>query len=793
MTVNISTIKTSSEGAWQGQNPLDYAFPLLILQTTLVLSITRFLSILLKPLRQPKVIAEILGGILLGPSGIGRNKKFLQLVFPSWSTPILESAATIGLLFFLFLVGLELDLTSIRRSGKKAFGIALAGISLPFVFGAAVSLLLRKGENKVGYVQYLMFMGVVFSITAFPVLARILAELKLLTTHVGQTAMAAAALNDVAAWILLALAVALSGNKGNKNGTLISVEVLISAVAFVGFMMLIVRPMMNWVAHQCALRHDACICMTLAGVLVSGFMTDMIGIHAIFGAFIFGLTIPKEGDFAGRLVKRIEDFVCSLLLPLYFASSGLKTDVGKIRGGEAWGLVVVVISAASVGKILGTFMVAMVCRMTMRESLALGVLMNTKGLVELILLNIGKEKKVLNDESFAILVLMAIVTSFITTPTVIAIYKPARGISGRTHRKLNDLSTTPDEELRILACLRGPESITSIITLIESTNRSPLKLFIMHLVELTDRSSSIIMVQRARKNGLPFITHFRRRLGWWHDQVGEAFQAYSQLGRISIRHITAISSLSTMDEDICQVADKKRVSLIILPFHKQWKGGSEERVENVGDEWRLVNQRVGKNAPCSVAVLVDRGLGGGGQTTMATRKVCVMFFGGGDDREALELGKRMAQHPAVNFTLFRFIKENEETGFSTSSLQKDQSSLATKNDKELDDDAIREFMSKMGGAIEYIEKIVSDITEEVLAIGRGGEFELIMVGKGRSPLDVMVDVANHQVESVELGPIGDLLAHPVHGIVSSVLVIRQYQIADASQASISMVNSTIDA
>lgn len=287
----------------------------------------------------------------------------------------------------------------------------------------------------------------------------------------------------------------------------------------------------------------------------------------------------------------------------------------------------------------------------------------------------------LNDESFAILVLMAIVTSFITTPTVIAIYKPARGISGRTHRKLNDLSTTPDEELRILACLRGPESITSIITLIESTNRSPLKLFIMHLVELTDRSSSIIMVQRARKNGLPFITHFRRRLGWWHDQVGEAFQAYSQLGRISIRHITAISSLSTMDEDICQVADKKRVSLIILPFHKQWKGGSEERVENVGDEWRLVNQRVGKNAPCSVAVLVDRGLGGGGQTTMATRKVCVMFFGGGDDREALELGKRMAQHPAVNFTLFRFIKENEETGFSTSSLQKDQSSLATKNDK----------------------------------------------------------------------------------------------------------------
>ncbi|KAF2306138.1 hypothetical protein GH714_013172 [Hevea brasiliensis] len=153
------------------------------------------------------------GGILLGPSAFGRNKHLFRLVFPSWSTPI--SVASIGLLFYLFLVGLELDFSSIRQSGKRAFGIAIAGISLPFLFGIALSFFLRKavhGEDKVGYGQYLLFMGVALSITAFPVLARILAELKLLTTQVGQTAMAAAAFNDVAAWILLALAVALAGN-----------------------------------------------------------------------------------------------------------------------------------------------------------------------------------------------------------------------------------------------------------------------------------------------------------------------------------------------------------------------------------------------------------------------------------------------------------------------------------------------------------------------------------------------------------------------------------------------------
>lgn len=251
-----------------------------------------------------------------------------------------------------------------------------------------------QGENKVGYTQLLMFIGVALSVTAFPVLARILAELKLLTTRVGETATAAAAFNDVAAWILLALAVALAG--GNHKSPLVSIWVLISGVIFVAFMLILVRPMMTWVAKRCSsqIEDEAYICLTLAGVMLSGFMTDLIGVHAIFGAFVFGLTIPNEGEFAAKLTKRIEDFVSGLLLPLYFASSGLKTDVAKIHGIQAWGLLALIISVSCTGKILGTFLVAMMCMIPVRESLALGVLMNTKGLVELIVLNIGKEKKV---------------------------------------------------------------------------------------------------------------------------------------------------------------------------------------------------------------------------------------------------------------------------------------------------------------------------------------------------------------------------------------------------------------
>lgn len=344
------------------------------------------------------------GGIILGPSAFGRNQNYMQQIFPKWSTPILESVASIGLLFFLFLVGLELDLSSIKRTGRRAFTIAMAGISLPFILGIGIAFVFRKvvdGADKVGYIQYIVFMGVALSITAFPVLARILAELKLLTTHVGETAMAAAAFNDIVAWILLALAIALTSDVadgGSHKSPLIPLWVCLTGVAFVAFMMIFIRPIMKWVAHRCITEYnmvnEAYICLTLVGVMVSGFITDLIGIHSIFGAFVFGLTIPKGGYFAQRLIERIEDFVSGLLLPLYFASSGLKTDVTKIQGLEAWGLLALVITTACTGKIFGTFFVALLCKVPARESLTLGFLMNTKGLVELIVLNIGKEKRV---------------------------------------------------------------------------------------------------------------------------------------------------------------------------------------------------------------------------------------------------------------------------------------------------------------------------------------------------------------------------------------------------------------
>jgi Kef-type K+ transport system membrane component KefB len=244
-------------------------------------------------------------------------------------------------------------------------------------------------------------MGVSLSITAFPVLARILAELKLLTTDVGRMAMSAAAVNDVAAWILLALAIALSGS---NSSPLVSLWVLLCGVGFVLFVIVAIKPLLVLMAKRSPEGEpvkEIYICITLTLVLGCSFLTDTIGIHALFGAFVAGIVVPKDGPFASVLTEKIEDLVMSLLLPLYFVSSGLKTNVATISGALSWGLLILVIFTACFGKIVGTLSVALLCKVPFREAVTLGFLMNTKGLVELIVLNIGKDRKVNNTYSLS--------------------------------------------------------------------------------------------------------------------------------------------------------------------------------------------------------------------------------------------------------------------------------------------------------------------------------------------------------------------------------------------------------
>lgn len=744
-------MKATSDGAWQGENPLHYALPLAIVQICLVVVVTRGLAFLLRPLRQPRVIAEIIGGILLGPSALGRNKTFLNNVFPTRSLTVLDTLANFGLLFFLFLVGLELDLRSIRRTGRPALAIAVAGISLPFVLGIGTSVVLRSTINPgVRPGPFLVFMGVSLSITAFPVLARILAELKLLTTDLGRMAMSAAAVNDVAAWILLALAIALSGS----GSPLTTLWVLLSAAAFVIGATIFLRPALSFAVRRSPAGEpirESFICAILVVVLAAGFITDAIGIHALFGGFVVGVLVPKEGHFASVLIEKLEDLISSLLLPLYFVSSGLKTNVASISGGRSWGLLVLVITNACLGKIFGTIVASFLARVPAREALALGFLMNTKGLVELIVLNIGRDRKVLNDECFAILVLMALFTTFITTPIVMAVYKPARRLSATPykHRTVGRHDNF-FHDFRILACFHGNRNIPTLINLIEAsrgTRHRRLTVYAMHLIEFSERSSAIFMVNRARRNGLPF---WRRNNSADADEghVVVAFEAYRQLSSVAIRPMTAISDLNTIHEDIIASAEQKRVALIILPFHKFQRidGG----LESIGAEYHHINKRVLRSAACSVAVLVDRGLGGAAlvSSSNVSYAMAVLFFGGPDDREALDYAARMAEHPGISVLVLRFLQHDSDAG---------------------DEEALAYFQSKKTAA-RYKEVTAVGAGHVSAAIKAAGRFNLFIVGRRASLAAPLVE----RTDCPELGPVGSYLVSPDFSTAGSVLVIQRY-------------------
>lgn len=374
---------------------------------------------LLRRLGQPPVIGEIAVGILLGPSLLGRLwPEAQEWLFPETVLPLVSALGTVGLLAFMFLVGLELDLGALRGHSRTAVAVSQSSIWLPLALGAGLALamygpLAPEGTDRLAFV---LFIAVAMSITAFPVLARILGDRGLYGTPIGALAMACAAVDDVTAWCLLAVVVAIAGSTG-LSGALVTA---VLALLFVAAILLVVRPLLRRGAHLAERHADSVIVvLMISGLCLVGFVTDHIGIHALFGAFLFGAVLPRGNRKTERCAGQIRTFVAPVLLPLYFVNSGLHTDVLLLVSSPTlWLWATAVLAVAVAGKWGGAAAAARLAGQNWRGAHAIGALMNCRGLTELIVLNIGRELGVIGTDLFTILVLMALLTTAATSPAV---------------------------------------------------------------------------------------------------------------------------------------------------------------------------------------------------------------------------------------------------------------------------------------------------------------------------------------------------------------------------------------
>ena len=402
---------------------------LLFLQLAFILTVCRATALVFKRLGQSQVVSEMIAGVLMGPSLMGWLwPEWSAYLFPAESKPILFALSQVGLVLYMFLIGVEFDLDLIKSRMRSAASVSLAGIVVPFSLGAALACYLVGDSQlfsaRTTVMQAMLFMGAAMSITAFPMLARIIFEQGLSKTALGTLALAAGSLDDAAAWCVLAVVLASFQNRPELAVYAIGGGLLFGALALLGLRRWL-RPLGQKVEQEGEIS-PALLVFVLALVMLGAWFTDYIQIYAVFGAFVMGIAMPR-GKFAAELHRTIHPLTTAFLLPVFFVYSGLNTRIGLLNTVSLWLLAGVVLLAATLGKGVACYAAARWHGESHREAMAVGALMNARGLMELIILNIGLQRGIIEPGLFAIMVMMAIITTLMATPIFERVYgKPAR-------------------------------------------------------------------------------------------------------------------------------------------------------------------------------------------------------------------------------------------------------------------------------------------------------------------------------------------------------------------------------
>ncbi len=457
----IKTNSTKQQFIHTFIDSLSHPLSILLIQIITILIVARILGWVCKKIKQPSVVGEMVAGILLGPSFAGLYfHQFSAFLFPAASIGNLQFLSQIGLILFMFVVGMELDLNVLKNKAKDAVIISHASIIFPFSLGIILAYFIYASfaPANVRFIAFALFIGIAMSITAFPVLARIVQERDLNKTKLGAIVITCAAADDITAWCILAIVIAIA-----KAGSLLNASYTIAmALAFVFLMLNLVQPFLKKLGEKYSDKESfdrPVVAIFFIVLLISACLTEIIGIHALFGAFMAGVIMPANARFRTVFIEKIEDIALILLLPLFFVFTGLRTQIGLLNDIYLWKVCFIVIAVAVAGKFLGSTIAAKFVGQSWRESLSIGALMNTRGLMELVVLNIGYDLGVLSPQIFSMLVIMALATTFMTGPalnlieklfTVKKIYIPVTGIKAAIKYNLLICFSTPDRGIRLL-------------------------------------------------------------------------------------------------------------------------------------------------------------------------------------------------------------------------------------------------------------------------------------------------------------------------------------------------------
>ena len=597
------------------------------LAVAVVMLIARLFGSLAVKLKQPRVMGEVVAGIALGPTIFGALAPEIQAeLFPSDILPAFGIAANLGLILYMFMVGLEVDAEQLKGRVSQAAAISNTSVALPMMLGIAVALPIYGlvGPDK-EFLAFALFMGVAMSITAFPVLARILVERRMLKRPVGALTLACAAIDDVTAWFLIALATAVATAGGASD----VLKTIALAVAFTLFMVLLIRPLLGRVStayDEAGRVPGGWIVAIFAGILLSAWATEEIGIAVIFGAFIMGMIMPRNAGLTEDVTHRIEDVVVILLLPMFFAYTGLRTDIGLLDRPILWGITLLLILVAIVGKFFGAMIAARVTGWGWRASAVIGTLMNTRGLTELIVLNLALEKGVISEALFAMLVIMALVTTFMAGP-LLALFDPKNEFGAPIEEELEEARRVssfeapemPVPEKSVLLAPQTDSALDQLRSLAEPLAQSepPRELIVARLVRPPRRASFSGGLQAENK--------------LLRDATNEVTFARLDLMDKGIAARGVAFTSADPGADLVRLSAAEEVDLLLMDGRRPLLGEGVPR----GDVGTVLRE-----AECDVAVLVARE----GQSVLPTTDAGVLVpFGGAEhDWAALELGAWIA-------------------------------------------------------------------------------------------------------------------------------------------------------